>query len=50
MWTVDYDGADGYVELIAAPTIPALPEPGILSILIPGLLGAGFMLRRQLFR
>ena len=45
-WDVDYDSADGYVELIAAP----VPEPGTLLVLIPGLLGAGFRLRRQLFR
>jgi fibronectin-binding autotransporter adhesin len=45
-WLVDYDSAGGYVELIAEP----LPEPGILFVLMPGLLGAGFMLRRQLFR
>jgi len=45
-WVVDYDSAGGYVELIAEP----LPEPGTLFVLMPGLLGAGFMLRRQLFR
>lgn len=44
-WGVDYDSAGGYVELIAEP----LPEPGTLLVLIPGLLGVGFTLRRQLF-
>jgi len=44
-WDVDYDSAAGYVELIAEP----VPEPGTLLVLIPGLLGVGFTLRRQLF-
>lgn len=45
-WDVDYDSAAGYVELIAAP----VPEPGVLFILIPALLGIGFKLRHQLLR
>jgi hypothetical protein len=45
-WVVDYDSAGGYVELIAEP----LPEPKVLFILVPALLGAGFKLRHQLFR
>ena len=49
-WGVDYDSADGYVELIAEENTGTLPEPGVLFTLIPGLLGAGFLFRRQLFR
>lgn len=45
-WGVDYDSAGGYVELIAEP----VPEPGVLLILVPALLGIGFKLRHQLFR
>lgn len=43
-WDVYYDSADGYVELIA------VPEPGVLFILIPALLGIAFKLRHQLLR
>ena len=43
-WGVYYNRADGYVELTA------MPEPDMLLLLIPGLLGTGFVLRRQLFR
>jgi len=45
-WGVDYDSAGGYVELIAEQ----VPEPGVLFILVPALLGTGFKLRHQLFR
>jgi hypothetical protein len=45
-WGVDYDSAGGYAELIAEP----VPEPGVLFILVPALLGTGFKLRHQLFR
>ena len=45
-WVVDYDSAGGYVELIAEP----LPEPKVLFIIVPALLGIGFKLRHQLFR
>ena len=50
IWQITYDYADGYVEMIADPYAPPLPEPGTLLVLIPALLGAGFGLRRQLFR
>jgi len=50
MWAVDFFPADGYVELIAEPNQAPLPEPGVLLVLIPGLLGAGFVFRRPLFR
>ena len=42
-----YDNADGYVELIAEQNRP-VPEPATLLVLIPGLLGAGYGLRRKL--
>jgi hypothetical protein len=45
-WGVDYDSAGGYVELIAEQ----VPEPGVLFILVPALLGTGFKLRHRLFR
>ena len=45
-WGVDYNSAGGYVELIAEP----VPEPGVLFIIVPALLGIGFKLRHQLFR
>ena len=49
-WGIDYDSADGYVELIAEQNQTPLPEPGVLLTLIPGVLGAGFLFRRQLLR
>ena len=49
-WGLDYDSADGYVELIAEQNQTPLPEPGVLLTLIPGLLGAGFLFRRHLLR
>jgi hypothetical protein len=49
-WGVIYDSADGFVELIAETNSTPVPEPGTLLVLIPALLGAGFGLRRQLFR
>jgi hypothetical protein len=45
-WVVDYDNAGGFVELIAEPN--QVPEPAILLVLIPGLLGMGYGLRRKL--
>jgi hypothetical protein len=49
-WGVIYDSADGYVELLAESNGTPVPEPGTLLVLIPALFGAGFVLRRQLFR
>ena len=48
MWLVDYDNADGYAELIAENNGAPVPEPATLLVLIPGLLGAGYGLRRKL--
>jgi hypothetical protein len=45
-WGIDYDNADGFVELIAEPN--QVPEPATLLVLIPGLLGMGYGLRRKL--
>ena len=47
-WVVDYDNADGFVELIAEPN--QVPEPATLLVLVPGLLGMGYGLRRKLLR
>jgi hypothetical protein len=43
-WDVIYDNADGYVEL------KYVPEPATLLVLIPGLLGVGYGLRRKLLQ
>lgn len=45
-WLVDYDNADGYLELIAEQNTP-VPEPATLLVLIPGLLGVFYGLRRK---
>jgi hypothetical protein len=45
-WDVTYDNADGIVELVAEERV--VPEPATLLVLIPGLLGAGYGLRRKL--
>ena len=45
-WVVDYDNPDGFVELVAEPN--TVPEPATLLVLIPGLLGMGYGLRRKL--
>ena len=47
-WQVDYDNADGYMELIAEQNGAPVPEPATLLVLIPGLLGIGYGLRRKL--
>jgi fibronectin-binding autotransporter adhesin len=47
-WVVTYDNADGFVELTAEPN--QVPEPAILLVLIPGLLGMGYGLRRKLLQ
>jgi len=47
-WLVDYDNGDGYVELIAQSNGSPVPEPATLLVLIPGLLGVGYGLRRRL--
>ncbi len=46
-WLVTYDNADGVVELTAEQAGP-IAEPATLLVLIPGLLGAGYGLRRKL--
>src|SRR5271157_3107334 len=48
-WLVTYDNTDGIVELTAEKASP-VPEPATLLVLIPGLLGAGFGLRRRLLQ
>jgi len=47
-WFVDYENGGGYVELIAERNGGPVPEPATLLVLIPGLLGAGYGLRRKL--
>jgi len=49
MWMVNYDNADGYVQLIAEQNVPPVSEPATLLVLIPGPLGAGYGLRWKLF-
>ena len=44
VWGLTYDYADGYVEA------KFIPEPATLLVLIPGLLGAGYGLRRHLLK
>jgi hypothetical protein len=49
MWMINYDNTDGYVELIAANNNgTGTPEPATLQLLIPGLMVAGYGLRRRL--
>jgi len=47
-WLVTYDNADGIVELTAEQA--PVPEPATLLVLIPGLFGVGYGLRRKLCR
>jgi len=47
-WLVTYDNADGIVELTAEKA--PVPEPATLLVLIPGLLAAGYGLRRRLLQ
>ena len=49
-WLVTYDNADGYVELVAENNGAPVSEPATVLMLIPGLLGAGYGLRRKLCR
>jgi fibronectin-binding autotransporter adhesin len=46
-WMITYDNADGYVELTAEGR-QVVSEPDTLLVLIPGLLGMGYGLRRKL--
>ena len=45
-WMVNYDNADGYVEL-TAEKVSSVPEPSTLLVLIPGLMGMAYGLRRR---
>jgi hypothetical protein len=50
MWMINYDNTDGYVELMAMNNSGSgtTPEPATLQLLIPGLMVAGYSLRRRL--
>jgi len=48
MWAVNYDYADGLLELTAQPNGNPVPEPATLLVLLPGLMAAGYGLRRRL--
>jgi hypothetical protein len=49
MWMVTYDNTDGYVELMAVLNNgTGTPEPATLQLMIPGLMVAGYSLRRRL--
>jgi len=50
MWAVTYDSNDGLLELTAQPNGSPVPEPATLLVLVPGLMAAGYGLRRKLFR
>ena len=50
MWAVNYDYADGLLELTAQPNNNPVPEPATLLVLLPALLGAGYGLRKKLLR
>jgi len=47
-WGVTYDYADGLLDLTANPNGNPVPEPATLLVLIPGLMAAGYGLRRRL--
>jgi hypothetical protein len=53
-WCIVYDNPDGHVYLQAeAPGCevpPPIPEPATILVLVPGLLGGAYGLRRQLFQ
>jgi hypothetical protein len=48
MWQVNYDNTDGYVELVVGSGTGTTPEPATVLLLIPGLMAAGYRLRRRL--
>jgi hypothetical protein len=50
MWVADYNNAGGFVELMAEPNQQPVSGPGTLLVLIPGLLGMGYGLRRRLLK
>jgi len=50
-WVLDYDNADGYLELIAqAASGGTTPEPSSLALFGSGALGISCLLRRRLLR
>lgn len=48
-WAVNYDNKDGFAELIVERN-NTVSEPASLLVLVPGLLGMGYGLRRRLLR
>ena len=47
MWVVNYNSANGYVQLTAAPNNSPVPEPGTFLMLGSSLIGVAYTARRR---